>query len=808
MKIDTIQTSFVAGELAPALFGRTDIAQYANACAIVENFLIRPYGPLISTPGTEYISECKTGGSTSIARAIPFVFSRTDAYVIEMGVGYFRFFTNGAVVVSTGTTPYEVAHTYTAAEIPDIHYCQLNDVIFKAHSAHPQQKLTRLASNSWTLTALPFIGGPFAPDNVIYSGGTTTVLSSATITPSATTGSITLSASSNIFISSGSTLGHKNTYWKIGATRTSATTGLDVQGYVQITAITNPSTATATVVQTLSTASATTSWAQGSWSDVLGWPSRVTFHQQRLVFARTLFEPQNIWMSKSFRYEDFAVDGGNDDDAINIRLASTEANDIKWLAPGTNLVAGTYGGEFSVGAGDGSPLTPANTNVIQETSWGSEAIIPKKIGNFLYYVQRFGKKLRELFFNFDLNSYKSVDKTILSPHIAGDKTTNTTMNTGFIDLAYQQNPDTILWAVCSNGTLATMTREVDQEVQGWARQTTDGYYESIATIPSQTEPNDEVWVIVKRTINGSTKRYVERFKSQKVPDRQDQCWYVHSGLDYSAFDATAALTSTTITLPISAMTVGTTVTITASAAYFTANDVGQRIRAVNSSGTILGELLITARTSSTVVVGQIKYAFTTTGYSAGLWGVSVSSISGLNHLEAKTITVLGDGGTDKPNKTVSNGSITLAYDYFIVIAGLPYTQKIRTLAQEAGSQRGTSQGKIQRINQLSFKVNRSHKGFTVGGTEDETDTVSFIEDTTPETIYTGTIPNDDFVLERISFRDPDTPMGTPEVLYTGTIPNISFRDDYKYGSQVWVQNSDPLPIEILAIITTIDTNDK
>ena len=90
MKIDTIQTSFAAGELGPALFGRTDIAQYANACALVENFLIRPYGPVISTPGTEFINACKTGGSTSIVRLIEFIFSRTDSYIIEVGVGYFR----------------------------------------------------------------------------------------------------------------------------------------------------------------------------------------------------------------------------------------------------------------------------------------------------------------------------------------------------------------------------------------------------------------------------------------------------------------------------------------------------------------------------------------------------------------------------------------------------------------------------------------------------------------------------------------------------------------------------------------------
>lgn len=779
MKVDTIQTSFTGGEFAPALFGRTDIAKYDVACALLENFLPRPYGPIISTPGTEFVNECKTGGSTSISKLLQFTFSRSDAYIIEMGVGYFRFFTNGSVVVSPGTTPYEVAHTYTASEIPNIQYCQLNDVIFLVHPSHRTQRLTRLSATSWTLTDFPFIGGPFAPENAIYSSGTTTLFTSATITPSGTSGNITLSASANLFIPSSSTLGHKNTYWKINSTITSATTGLAVQGYVQITAITNPSTATATVIKTLSSTSATTDWAEGSWSDLRGYPARVTFHQQRLFFARTNAEPQNIWGSKSFTYEDFAVDGGADDDAINIQVASNEANDIKWIVPGGDLIAGTYGGEFAVGSGDGSPLTPSNTNVSKQTSWGSEAITPKKIGSFFYYVQRFGHKLRELFFDFDtINGYKSVDKTILAPHISSDVVVITTANTGFIDIAYQQNPDTILWAVCSNGTIATMTREVDQDTYGWARQTTDGVYESIATIPSQTESNDEVWVIVKRTINGATRRYVERFKSQIVPDRQDQSWYVHSGLDYSAYD-----TSSSSAVTISLSGTNGTIVITSSSAYFAANDVGQRIRAIDANGVTLGELNITARTSSTIVVGTVAFTFSTTAYAAGRWGVSVMTLSGFNHLEAKTLNILADGGTEKPNPTVSNGSITLSYDYFVIIGGLPYTQIIKTLPQEAGSQRGTSQGKIQRINEVAFKVNRSHTGFYISGSDEDH-------------------------LERIRFRDPTTLMGSPEVFYTGVMPNISFNNDYTYGSQILLHNTNPMPIELLNIICSIDTNDK
>jgi len=765
MKVDTIQTSFTSGEIAPEVYGRSDTAQYANACEVVENWLVRPYGSLISCAGTEYINPCKTGGSTSIVRVIPFIFSRADAYTIEMGVGYFRFFTDGAVVVSTGTTPYEVAHTYSASEIPNIHFRQLNDVVWLFHGNHPQRRLIRTSSANWELEDFAVIGGPFLDFNldenieikVSGTGGTVDI----TVSPT----------NSNLFVVSGATLGHKNTYWAIGSSIavTDETTGLDVQGYVKLTSITNSYAATGTVIKTLASTKGTTTWAEGAWSAVNGYPARGTFHQQRLIVARTDQEPNKEWGSKPFVYDDFAVNSGADNDAINIQIASAESNDIQWLASTQGLIGGTYGGDYSTEGGSSrEALTPANTNVTRETGWGSEPVMPQKIGNYLYYIQRFAKKLREMFYSFDLDAQRSVDITILASHISGEG--------GFKEIAYQQNPDNILWCVCSNGTLATLTREIDQKVQGWSRQTTDGVYESVCSIPSQSEAHDEVWVVVKRTINGSDVRYIERFKSQIVPQRQDMCFYVHSGLSYNAY---TAYTSTTISL---SATAGTSVVVSSSAAHFEANDVGQRLRCINAAGATIGEMKVTNYTSSTIISGDVKFSFDASAYTAGEWGVSASTFSGLEHLEAKEVTVLGDGGLDKPIKTVSSGTITTSYNYFVLHAGLPYTQIVQTLVQEKAARRGTAIGKIQKVNQVGFKVNRSYKGFTVGGNAT--------------------------LQDRIVFRDPTTLMGTPEALYTGVIPNIIFRDDYRYGSKVRIQNPDPLPIELLNIMTSLDTNEK
>ena len=790
MKIDVIKTSFSGGEFGSSLFGRTDIAQYSNACELVENFLVRPYGSAISTPGTRYVAEVKD--SDKETRLIKFIFNQADAYIIEMGDYYFRFYTDGAVVVTVGTTPYEIAHIFSEDEIWDVQFTQLNDVIWLTHPDHPPQRLIRFAAALWTCTEFAFLGGPFLDDNTDDD---------ILLNPSATSGTINLVFSptgSGIFVvSTAATKGHYHTYWKIGSTVTNATTGIEEQGYVQITRVVNTYTATASVIKTLSTSGTTSVWAEGAWSDERGYPACVNFHERRLWFARTDYEPNKVWGSKSFLYDEFALDGENDDDGINIELASNESNEIKWIASGKSLIAGTYGGAFIINSGSSEPITPDNVIASEEVSFGTEPIPPKKIGNFLYYVQRFGQKLRELFYSWDLDTYKAMDKTIFSPHI---------LIPGVWEIDYQQTPDTILWCLRTDGVIATLTREIDQEVQGWSRQTTNGTYCSIAVIPSQSDDYDEVWTIVSRTItptggSATVKKYVEVFEAIDPPERQDLCLYLHSALTYNAFTA-----NTTATISLSA-TSGT-ITVTSSAAYFATNDVGQRLRAINADGDIIGELEITSYGSTTLVKGTSKYNFDATAYSVGYWGVSVETISNLDHLEALEVAVLADGGTDKPDKTVSNGTITLAYDYFVVNVGLSYDQIIYTLPFEAGSERGTSQGKIQRINEIALKVNRSHKGFYVGGTEDYLDVVSYIESTTEEVLYTGTIPNPDFVLKRVSFRDPATPMGTPEVLYTGIIPNISIRDDYRRGSQIYIKNEDPLPMEILSIIATLTTYDK
>lgn len=658
------------------------------------------------------------------------------------------------------TTPYQLTTVFSENEVFDAHYAQLNDIIWLAHTNHPPQQLVRTSANEWTISDFDFKGGPFLDENT-----DTTI----TITPSATTGTINITVApttTSLFTLSSSTLGHHGAYWMIGGlAQTNTTTGLQEMGYVQITNVINSYTATATVIKNLKSTTATTVWAEGAWSAVRGYPSKVSFHDARLWFGRTNHEPQKIWGSKIFEYDNFALDTQDDDDALNLPLASNESNELQWISSTKKLLSGTYGGGFVISSGaDNLAITPDNVRADEEIGIGSAAIAPKRIGQFLYYLQRFKMKLREIFYVWDLNTYKAVDRTILSPHILGN---------GAVDMDVQINPDPILYCVRTEGTLALLTREADQEFAAWSRRTTNGTYTSVAVIPSQTADYDETWTIVERWIKGAKRKYVEYFENISVPSRQDQCLYLDSALTYDAYQSTS---TSNVTISLSASS--GSVTLTSSSAYFNGGMIGKRIRAIDANGTKLGEGSITATTSTTSITLSITSTFNSLTYAAGRWGVSVSSVSGLDHLSGKTVGILADGVTESLTRTVASSSVSFGSNYFVVSVGLPYNQIILTLPKEAGAQRGTAQGKLQRINELAFKLNNSYLGFQYGSDASNLDSLMSVNSTLTNT------------------------------LTTTVVGNLPFRGGYPRGQKIYIKNTNPLPVEILSIMATLDTQEK
>lgn len=683
-------------------------------------------------------------------------------------------------------TAYQLTTVFGENEVWDVQYTQLNDVIWLASENHPPQKLIRTSDAEWSIGDAPIVGGPFLDPNTPAQTSSGVSATSIAITSSGATGTVNITVSptnANLFTVSGSTLGHHDSYWMIGGLNlTNTTTGLQENGYVRLTYVTNGYTATATVLKTVKTGSQDY-WAEGAWSSVRGYPGRVIIQGNRLWFARTNYEPQKEWGSKIFDYENFALDTQAEDDGLNLALSSNESNEIQWLGAGKSLLAGTFGGVFVTNSGSNEAITPDNVTASEEIGYGGESIIPKKIGQFLYYIQRFGKKMRELFYNWELDTYKALDKTILAPHVL----------TSCVDMDVQNNPETIIYCVNQDGTMATMTREVDQEVTAWAKHTTDGTYTSVAIIPSQTYDYDEVWVIVERWINGNKRKYVEFFENIVVPDRQDQCCYFHSALTYDAFLNTEYAG---VLMSLSA-TGGSGVTLTVSSAYFNLDNSFylKKIGAMDEDGQIVGECIVTATVSTTSMTVSVTTTFDALSYNSGMWGVATSEVTGLDHLEGKYVTALGDGkwcpiltviGSSVTNAVVPDyiigGSLDLNDQYYIVTVGLSYDQIIKTLRKEIGSQRGTAQGKWQRYSEILFKLNRSTQDFEYGPDEDNLDNVNKAFTPTVTTLYSGILPSQG--------------------------GGIAMRGGYNRGAQIYIKNSTPLPIELLNIMGALETYDK
>lgn len=297
-----------------------------------------------------------------------------------------------------------------------------------------------------------------------------------------------------------------------------------VYGLIKITAIlgSNNTQVEATVIRDLHSTAATEIWSEPAWSNVRGFPSSVTIFEQRMFYAGTLDQPQTIWGSVVGDYENFQR-GSNDDQSFAYTLGATERNAIEWLVAQSALMIGTSGGEWSMSAGRSGeePLSPTNVLVRRQSTYGSRGIQAQVVNEVVLFVQRTGRKVREMVFSFERDGFVAPDMTLLSEHITEG---------GIVNVAYQQQDDSIFWAITGNGRLIGMTYERDQNVVAWHRHVTEGEFESVAAVYGSG--SDEIWVSVKRVVNGVTKRYIERFNPVKWEEKED-AFFVDSGLSYN-----------------------------------------------------------------------------------------------------------------------------------------------------------------------------------------------------------------------------------------------------------------------------------
>ncbi len=797
-KSKDIIVSFNSGELSPKMDARIDIEKYKSGCKQLQNAVVEIYGAAVKRPGFQYIQPAKYDDTPS--RLVDFRYSATTSFMIEMGDNYVRFYSNGVQVAApsgiktawltaTGytkgqyvtqasntylceiahtsgtfatdlaagrwiqTTAYEVQTVYDADDVFAVQFTQANDVVYLTHPDYPVQKLTRVADDSWTI-ATPVFDVPAMLDENF----TTT-----TITPSATTGTITLTASAALF----NTLhaGTYGSYWRIGYQRAaqsleltlgstgtsssikvskglawnvysygtwSATFNLErsddggttwvpvrryigasdrniaqagveedgnalyrlnctahtsgtgyarfevpdayVYGTVKVTGFTSSTVVTATVIDTLESTAATDIWAEGAWSSFRGFPRAATLHNQRLMFGGTDYEKQKVWGSKIGDFENIEY-GTLDDDAVAYVLGAKQTNVIQWLSSGNALEIGTAGEEWITTGQDGfSSITPSSVFARRQSSVGSAAIQAILTKDTTVFVQRAGTRLHEMTYTQDRNQYLSSELTVYADHITEG---------GVVQMAYQQQNQSVIWAVTGDGILIGLTYERDQGVIGWHRHVTDGFFESVSTIPG--DGPDEVWCVVRRTIDGETKRYIERMNPVQWEDKED-CFYVDSGLSYD--------------------------------------------------------------------------------------GAPASVFSGLEHLEGKEVSILADGAV-VPNQTVTGGQITLpdGLEASMVHIGLPYEVVIQPMKLDVDAMIGPTQGQVKIVYELNVRL------FKTLGLEYGNGTSRY----------------------SLPFRSTSMDMDSSPPLYTGD-KKLEFAGDYGTDGPVIIYHHQPLPLTLLGLV--------
>lgn len=735
-----IITGFTGGETSPLTDGRVDQEGYYSACAAIKNLIVHVQGPAEKRPGTRFINAVKN--SANFTKLIAFRYSAGDNYMLELGNQYIRFYTQGGIVMSGGS-PYEVSTPWDPEDLDLLTFRQVADVMYFCHPLYKPRKLTRLGPTNWTFAGVDFAWGPFMDLN-----DTTT-----TITPSGTSGAISLTASAAIFET-----GHVGAQWKIvndkvvsgvinsvgntagpltldagekmivslsgtwtgtillersydqGSTwlpyiqytvnatqeisnlednvryrfrasawtsgsATARLTQKDRPGYVEITARSSGTQVSATVIANLASTEATAKWAEGAFSNHRGFPKACAFFEQRFVLAGTVHMPATVWASMVDDFESHET-GATDRHAYSYTLAGGEVNDILWMVEHAILSIGTIGDEWRFGFKD-EPTTPNNPpDAKRESGHGSAPIQALLIDGVPVFVEAGGRALRAIVYNLDEDGYRAPRLSDHAEHL---------LRSGVVEMAFQGQPDPVIWMVRNDGKMVACTFSRNSKIAAFHQQDFGGAVESAAAI--RANDRDEVWIVVRRLINGSYYRYIERMEPT-VWDAQEDAFYVDSGLTYD--------------------------------------------------------------------------------------GAPAQVLGGLSHLEGETVNIMVEGAVHVP-RVVTGGQITLEKPYSKVHAGLPYQALLKTKRIELRAASGTTQGKQKQTYKVVVRLERS-LNCLVGYDEDK--------------------------LLPVIFRTTATPLGSPPALFTGDkdLPMLDRGTDDCY---VVVANDDPVPFTVVSIAPTV-----
>tara|TARA_R110000787_G_scaffold35641_6_gene91365 strand:+ start:656 stop:3175 length:2520 start_codon:yes stop_codon:yes gene_type:complete len=837
-KVSPIQGNFNGGELSPLLYGRPDLDKYKTGLQTCLNFTPLIQGPIERRPGTPHIVAVKT--SSKSTRVIPFEFSTEQAYIIETGDLYMRFIKDNGQIESGGS-PVELTTTYLEADLFQLKYTQSADVLYITHKAYPPRKIERTSDTDWTITDITFLDGPYLNTNA----------STTTLSLSGTTGSVTVTASAVTGINNNT--GFQTTdigrliRWKDAAGNFT---------YLTITARASTTSVTATIDgPDASATTATVNWRLGLWSETTGFPAEVTFHQDRLMFGGGKDFPQRMDGSRTADFENMAPtepDGTVvDDNAITSTLSSDQVNAIQWMQDDEKgLVTGTTGGEWVTRPSDtGGILTPGNIQSKRSSAFGSDNIPAIRAGRAVLFVQRAGRKVRELAYVFEDDGFRAPDTTIVAEHIT---------RTGIVDMAYQAEPQSILWCCLTDGTLIGLTYERDQSIVGWHRHVVGGWsdagntikakVESVAVIPNALGTADELYIVVNRWINGATVRYIEYMEAfWDAENDPEDAFFVDSGL---TLDSPIVVTGVTKANPAVATTathgfsngdevrfvdvVG--MTDINRKAYLIANKAATTFELVSKIK--LGVTITAATQANPVVITAVAHGLSNSDEIAIYNVAGMTQLNGLGFTVANvtddTFELTGVDGTGYSTFT-SGGDIHLAInsttfntyisggevrERTLTLTGLSHLegQTVSILSEGATHpDQVVSSGSIT----LNQKTSKAHVGLAYTSDAETLRPDSGAKDGTAQgklvrihrvilrffQTLGGLAGPTNTLLDHMHFRAGGDPMDTAVPLYTGDI-ELEWDGEYSSDEHVYVRQDQPLPMTLEAVMPQMSTQDR
>ena len=682
---------FNTGEITPFLGGRTDYKKYAAAAEYMENCIPLVYGPFIKRSGTRFVNSIRTYNTKVILK--PFIFSKSQAYTLEIGVGYIRFHTKNGTIVGANNLPIEITTPFTAADLDNLDFAQSNDFLYIASGRLPVKILKRHSHTNWTLENLSFVDGPYQDENTDKS---LTVKASATAVGNAAT----LTASSALFTADMVGLPIRLRKVAVGSSTSNAI------GWGTITAVASGTSATCLVEEQFFDTQATYAWRIGEISAERGYPKKITIFKGRLVLASTESKPNTLWLSKSDSYHDFGptnlMDNEVEDDcAIYMTMAATETNQIQWLAALRQLFVGTLGTEFKIG-NLGEVLTPSKATSEEVSQYGSTSIKPCKYANELVYVQQAERKIRTMYYDLSTDAYNSQDLSLFGEHLTYG---------GIAGIVQQVEPYSTLWAWLNDGKLRSISYDKSQEVCAWGRQVLGGTKVRVLSaccIPYIEENRDQLWLLVERYINGQFVQYIETM-DRVFDDQVSQAegYFVDCGGTWNnpitITNIVSVGTTTQLTCPNHGLETGIKIRI--SEIFNHSNNTAvsgfEQLNDKNFYVTVLDTNTLSIPFDSSALVPYITW-------QGGVVRAFIVAInSGLDHLEGEEVYTVVDGAVS-PLRKVVNGRVELDSPGTIVHVGLPYNCKYKSIRLDLSMGTGDALAAKQKIHKVFAQIYRTN----------------------------------------------------------------------------------------------------